>query len=65
MIDITKEEFWDSKYGEVNKIEKKNNKIKDFIIEHKMISALLMALTLLMLTNTILIYNFFRLLSNI
>lgn len=65
MVDITKEEFWDSKYEEVSKNEKKNNRVKDFIIKHKIITVLLVALTVLMVTNTILIYNFLKILSNI
>ena len=31
MIDITKEEFWDNRYDEVSKKEKKESKIKYFI----------------------------------
>ena len=64
MIDITKEEFW----GNIGEIEKKVNresKIKNFIIKNKIITALLISLSLLMTLNTILIYNFFRVLINI
>ena len=64
MIDITKEEFWESRYEEVSKNEKKNNRVKDFIIKHKIITVLLVTLTVLMVTNTILIYNFFRIFIN-
>ena len=28
MIDITKDEFWDSKYEETSRIERKENKVK-------------------------------------
>lgn len=62
MVDITKDEFWDSKYEEVTKTEKKNNRVKDFIIKHKIITTLLISLGILMTINTILIYNFFRIL---
>ena len=35
MIDITKDEFWDAKYEETSRIERKENKVKQFIIKHK------------------------------
>ena len=65
MIDITKEEFWDNKYEEVSKKEKKINRVAEFIVKHKIITILLVSLGLLITVNTILIYNFFRILSNI
>ena len=65
MVDITKEEFWDSKYEETSRIEKKENKVKQFIINHKTITALLISLSILMAINTILIYNFFIILGTI
>ena len=65
MVDITKEEFWDSKYEEISKIERKENKVKHFIIKHKIITALLISLSILMAINTILIYNFFIILGTI
>ena len=65
MVDITKEEFWDSKYEETSRIEKKENKVKQFIINHKIITALLISLSILMAINTILIYNFFIILGTI
>ena len=65
MVDITKEEFWDSKYEEISKIERKENKVKQFIIKHKIITALLIGLSILIATNTILIYNFFIILGTI
>ena len=65
MIDITKDEFWDSKYEETSRIERKENKVKQFIIRHKIITALLITLSILIATNTILIYNFFRILGTI
>ena len=65
MVDITKEEFWDSKYEEISKIERKENKVKQFIINHKIITALLISLSILMAINTILIYNFFIILGTI
>ena len=65
MVDITKEEFWDSKYEEISKIERKENKVKQFIIKHKIITALLISLSILMAINTILIYNFFIILGTI
>ena len=65
MIDITKDEFWDDKYEEVTKKEKKENKVKEFIITHKLITILLILLGIFMIANTILIYNFFKMLETI
>lgn len=65
MIDITKDEFWDDKYEEVTKLKKKENKVKEFITKHKLITALLILLGIFMIANTILIYNFFRILMEI
>lgn len=65
MVDITKEEFWDSKYEETSRIERKENKVKQFISNHKIITALLISLSILMAINTILIYNFFIILGTI
>lgn len=65
MIDITKEEFWDSKYEETSKIERKENKVKQFITKHKIITTLLISLGVLITINTILIYNFFKILETI
>lgn len=62
MVDITKDEFWDSKYEEKSKTE---SKAKQFIIKHKIITALLISLSILVAINTILIYNFFRILGSI
>ena len=64
MIDITKEEFWENKYEEVNKEKQKNSKIREFVLKHKIITTLLISLGILMAINTILIYNFFKILSN-
>ena len=65
MIDITKDEFWDDKYEETSRIERKENKVKQFIIKHKIITTLLVSLSILVAINTILIYNFFRILGTI
>ncbi len=62
MIDITKDEFWDDKYEEVTKNKTKENKVKEFITKHKIITVLLILLGIFMIANTILIYNFFRIL---
>lgn len=64
MVDITKDEFWENKYEEVVTNEKKNNKVKEFILKHKIITTLLVALSLLITANVILIYNFFKILIN-
>ncbi len=63
MVDITKEEFWENRYEEVSKKEKQNSKIKEFISRHKVITTLLISLGILMTVNTILIYNFFKILT--
>ena len=65
MIDITKDEFWDAKYEETSRIERRENKVKQFIIKHKIIKTLLVSLSILVAINTILIYNFFRILGAI
>ena len=65
MVDITKDEFWENKYEEVIINEKKNNKVKEFIINHKIITTLLVTLSVLITANVVLIYNFFRILANI
>lgn len=65
MIDIAKDEFWDAKYEETSRIERKENKVKQFIIKHKIITTLLVSLSILVAINTILIYNFFRILGTI
>ncbi|MBQ3145485.1 MAG: hypothetical protein IJB90_02790 [Clostridia bacterium] len=65
MIDITKDEFWENRYGEVEKQEKKNSKLLNTIKKHKIITALLISLGILMAINTVLIYNFFKILTNI
>lgn len=65
MIDITKDEFWDSKYEEAIRTEKKENKVKQFIIRHKIITAMIIGLGILVSVNTILIYNFFRILDTL
>ena len=62
MIDITKEEFWDNRYEEISRKENRNNKIEEFISKHKIILTLLISFGILMAINTILIYNFFRML---
>ena len=64
MVDITKDEFWENKYEEVIINEKKNNKVKEFIINHKIITTLLVTLSVLITANVILIYNFFKILAN-
>ncbi len=64
MVDITKDEFWENKYEEVVTKEKKNNKVKDFITRHKIITTLLVSLSVLITANVILIYNFFKILAN-
>ena len=64
MVDITKEEFWDNKYEEVSKKGKEKSKVKEFILKNKIIVTLLISFGILMAINTILIYNFFKVLTN-
>ena len=63
MVDITREEFWENRYEEVSRKEKQASKIKDFISKHKIIVTLLISFGLLMTVNTVLIYNFFKILT--
>ena len=63
MVDITKEEFWDNKYEDISKKEKENSKVKEFILKNKIIVTLLVSFGILMTINTILIYNFFKVLT--
>ena len=65
MVDITKEEFWENRSEEVSKFEKDSNKVKEFITKHKIVTTLLVSLGILMTVNTILIYNFFKILTNV
>lgn len=65
MVDITKDEFWEDRYEEISKEEKKDNRIKNFIIKHKIITVLLVTLSMLMTVNVVLIYNFFRILNKL
>ncbi len=65
MIDITKDEFWENRYDEVSKTEKKNSRTKEFIMRHKIITMLLVSLSLLITANIFLIYNFFRILNKL
>ena len=64
MIDITKDEFWENSYKEVKKKELKNSKIINIIKTHKILTVLLISFGILMAINTILIYNFFKILTN-
>lgn len=65
MMDITKEEFWENKCEEVNTKNKGKNKLAETIKNHKIITVLLIALSAFIIANTVLIYNFFRILLNI
>jgi len=64
MIDITKDEFWENSYKEVEKKENRNSKLLNTIKKHKVITVLLISFGILMTINTILIYNFFKILMN-
>ena len=64
MIDITKDEFWDSK-EEVSKAEKKVGRLKRFIKNNKIIIGLIIVFLFLMIFNTFLIYSFFKIIINI
>ena len=65
MIDITKEDFWASNSEEVERTKNDRNKVKNFILNHKIITMLLISLGMLMTINTILVYNFFKIITNI
>jgi len=63
MIDITKDEFWDTPKEEVVKKEWKTNTIKKFILNHKMLSASIVIFTVCICANIVLIYGFFRMIK--
>ena len=63
MIDITREEIWENRDVQIEK--NKNGKLKKFILNHKILTALITALGILITTNTILICNFLKILTNI
>ena len=65
MMDITKEEFWENKYEEVYKKRKKENKLKKLIEKNKWIFLLIASFTILALSNGLLIYNFFKIISKL
>lgn len=65
MIGITKDGVWDLKYEEITKTNYKNSKLVQAIKKHKFITGLLVSLFALVTVNTILIYNFFRILINL
>lgn len=65
MVDITKDEFWENKYEEVSKPEKQKGKAKELMKNHKAIVLLLASFILLAVSNGLLIYNFFRVLSKL
>ena len=64
MVDITKEEFWDNN-EEILKKEENKSKVREFITRHKVITVLLLGLSILMTVNTILVYNFFKILTSV
>ena len=63
MVDITKEEFWDNKYEEITRREKGKSKLIEFVMRNKILVALLISFGIFMTVNTILIYNFFKILT--
>ena len=65
MVDITKENFWENKYEQVFKGSKKNSKLRLFIKKYKLIVMLVACFLLLTISNGLLIYNFFKLLSKL
>lgn len=65
MVDITKDEFWENKYEEVNKKKKKDNRLRRFINNNKWIILLITSFLLLAISNGCLIYNFVRVLRKL
>ena len=63
MVDITKEEFWDNKYEATTRKEKAKSKLNEFVVKYKIVVVLLISFGILMTINTILIYNFFKILT--
>lgn len=60
MVDITKDELWESNHDETYKIEGKFSKVKTFIEKYRIIISLLVVLNILITVNMFLIYNFFK-----
>lgn len=63
MIDITKEEFWNSDFQE--EIIKQESRLKKTIKKHKLMTIALVSLGIFTLANIILIYNFFKILEKL
>lgn len=65
MVDITKDEFWENKHEEISKKRKKESKLKKTIENHKWIMLLILSFLLLTISNGLLVYNFFRVISKL
>ena len=65
MLDITKDEFWENKFEEVNKEKNKDNKLKNVIKEYKWITLLIASFAILAISNGLLIYNFLKIISKL
>ena len=60
MIDITKDEFWETRNEEVIRTIGKRNSVKDIILKHKILSAVLIIFSVCIIANLVLIYSFFK-----
>lgn len=65
MVDITKDEFWENKHEEVSKKRKKESKLKSIIKNHKWIMLLILSFLLLTISNGLLVYNFFKVITKL
>jgi len=59
MVDITKDEFWEEDY------QKKDTYIRETIRKNKFLSVSFLILGICVLANIILIYSFFKILTNL
>ena len=61
MVDITKDEYWEGNYKE----KEKSSFVKKIILKNKFLSVLFLIFGVFMIANTILIYSFFEILSEL
>lgn len=62
MVDITKDEFWESRYEEIQTKNYQAGKIKRLINNNKLLTIGVIILSICIVTNIVLIYSFFKIL---
>lgn len=65
MIDITNDKFWEADYEIKKREPAKTNIVRNFMHEHKIISASLICLGICVIMNACLIYSFFKILNTL